>query len=71
MDTSGRNSTEINQMMKNKEFHIPFLKNLILIALVTIVSMGFAHYFISNRFFSPSNSSVFTSAQSQNSVESP
>ena len=56
-------------MSKNNQFHIPFLKSLIVVALVTLVSMGFAHYFISERFFPPSNSSVFTSSQSQNESE--
>ena len=57
-------------MNEKPEFHIPFIKNLILIALVTVVSMGFAHYFISDRFFGPSKSPVFTSAKPQKSVES-
>lgn len=55
----------------NTEFHIPFIKSLAVVALVTIVSMGIAHYFISDRFFGPSKSPIFTSSKSQISVESP
>jgi hypothetical protein len=56
--------------MKNDEFHIPFIKSLVFMGLVTIVSMVSVHYFFTNMFLVPSNSPVYTSHQSQNSPES-
>ena len=56
-------------MNENNEFHIPFIKSLFLVAAVTLISLGTARYFISNRFFGPSNTQVFTSSQSQNESE--
>ena len=58
-------------MNKIKEFHIPFMKSLVLIAVVTLVSMGTAHYFINYGFSSPQNTPNFTSFKSQISSESP
>lgn len=57
--------------MKNDEFHIPFLHGMIVVAIVTIVSMIFAHHFISERYFPSQKSSQFTSSKSQYSTESP
>ena len=56
--------------MKNNEFHIPFIKNLVFIGLVTIVSMVSVHYFLNNMFIKPSNSLEYTSQKSQMSTES-
>ena len=56
--------------MKNTEFHIPFIKNLVFIGLVTIVSMVSVHYFLHNMFMEPSNSLEYTSQQSNISKES-
>jgi hypothetical protein len=56
--------------MKNTEFHKPFIKNLVFIGLVTIVSMVSVHYFIHNMFIGPSNSLEYTSQKSQMSTES-
>ena len=56
--------------MKNDEFHIPFIKNLAFIGLVTIVSMVSVHYFLHNMFIKPSNSLEYTSQQSNISKES-
>lgn len=56
--------------MKNDEFHIPFLHGMLVIAIVTVVSMAFAHHFISDKYFPSQKSSHFTSAQSQFSSES-
>lgn len=57
--------------MSNDEFHIPFIHGMIVIVIVTIVSMVFAHHFISDRYFPPTKSSVFTSQESQFSQKSP
>lgn len=56
--------------MKNEEFHIPFLHGMLVIAIVTVVSMAFAHHFISDKYFPSQKSSHFTSSQSQFSTES-
>lgn len=50
--------------MKNEEFHIPFVKNLAFICLVTIVSMVSVHYFLKNMLVSPLNSPNFSSHKS-------
>lgn len=56
--------------MKNTEFHIPFIKNLVFIGLVTIVSMVSVHYFLHNMFMEPSNSLEYTSQKSSISTSS-
>jgi len=44
--------------MKNEEFHIPFLKQLVIIGLVTLVSMMsvrfFFNYYLSDTIYTPS-----------------
>ena len=55
--------------MKKNEFHIPFIKNLAFVGLVTIVSMVSAHYFLKNMLISSSNTPNYTSQQSQISSE--
>lgn len=55
--------------MKNEGFHIPFIKNLAFIGLVTIVSMISVHYFLVNIFSVPSNPPQYTSQQSYNHTE--
>lgn len=50
--------------MKNEEFNIPFIKDLIFIAMVTIVSAGIARFFISNSYLPLQNTTIFTSSQS-------
>lgn len=57
--------------MKNDEFHIPFLHGMIAVALVTVVSMAFAHYFIKNSYSSLQKSASFTSQESHYSSQSP
>lgn len=56
--------------MKNDQFHIPFIKSLVIVAAATIVSMSLAHYFISPKFFSDTKTPSFTSQKSQYSIES-
>lgn len=55
--------------MKNEEFHVPFIKSLVIIAAVTLVSMVSAHYFIYNSFQNHSNSTQFTSGSSYNEAK--
>lgn len=57
--------------MNKDDFHIPFLHGMIVVAIVTVVSMAFAHYFISDRYFPLQKSTIFTSSESQFSSESP
>ena len=51
--------------MKNTEFHIPFIKSLLFVGLVTIVSMISAHYFIDYLYESNSPTPIYTSHDSQ------
>jgi len=55
---------------KNCEFHMPFIKCLVFIGLVTIVSMISTHYFIKSLYFTSSNSTIYTSSQSPDSSNS-
>jgi hypothetical protein len=55
--------------MKNDQFHIPFIKNLFLIAFVTIVSMASAHYFIYKSFSKAPNTPEYTSSPSYNTAK--
>lgn len=55
--------------MKNEQFHIPFIKNLAFIGLVTIVSMISVHYILVNMLSPSSNSPVYTSSPSYNHAE--
>lgn len=54
---------------KIEEYHIPFIKSLIFVAMVTIVSMASVRFLIL-RSYSPNISTpVYTSTQSQNSPD--
>lgn len=55
--------------MKNEEFHVPFIKSLIVVAAVTIVSMAFAHHYIPKLYNSHQNTPEYTSSQSYNSAK--
>ena len=50
---------------KFEEFHVPFIKNLVFVGLVTIVSMISVHYYLTKSLSIPQQSSVYTSEQSQ------
>lgn len=47
------------------EIHHSFIKSLVIVAIVTIVSMASARYFVTRVLDSDNNSSVFTSQKSQ------
>lgn len=49
------------------EIHHSFIKSLVVIAIVTLVSMATARYFVQKVLYSNYNSSVFTSQQSYDS----
>ena len=55
--------------MKNDEFHVPFIQSLIIVALVTVFSMSFAHYYIPKLYDSYQNSQEYTSSPSYNTVK--
>jgi hypothetical protein len=55
--------------MKKDEFHIPFIKSLMIVATVTIVSMAFAHYYIPKFYNSPQNTPEYTSSPSYNTAK--
>lgn len=50
---------------ENHEFHIPFLKSLVFLALVTIVSMISARYFVFYTLSHSSKTPIYTSSESQ------
>ena len=55
--------------MTNNEFHVPFLKSLVIIASVTLVSMVFAHYYIPKLYDSYKNPQEYTSSSSYNQAK--
>jgi hypothetical protein len=55
--------------MKNDQFHIPFINNLVFIAAVTLVSMVSAHYFIYKSFSKAPNAPEYTSSPSYNTAK--
>jgi hypothetical protein len=55
--------------MKKDEFHVPFIKSLMLVAIVTIVSMAFAHHYIPKLYDSYQNSQEYTSSPSYNTAK--
>jgi len=55
--------------MKKDEFHIPFIKSLMVVATVTIVSMAFAHYYIPKLYDSSQNPQEYTSSSSYNQAK--
>lgn len=55
--------------MKTKEFHEPFIKALVLVAIVTVFTMVSTKYLV-NYYLEPYyNTSIFTSEQSQLSTD--
>ena len=50
---------------KFEEFHVPFIKNLVFVALVTVVSMISVRYYLTNSLSASPQSSIYTSEQSQ------
>ena len=58
--------------MTNDEFHVPFIKNLILIASFTLVSIVLAHYYIHKSFsktLNTLNTPQYTSSQPYDAVK--
>ena len=55
--------------MTNDEFHVPFIKSLMIVAAVTIVSMTFAHYYIPKLYDSYQNPQEYTSSSSYNQAK--
>lgn len=52
--------------MKTKEFHEPFIKSLILVAIVTVFTMASTKYLVKYYLEPYTNTTVFTSDQSEN-----
>jgi hypothetical protein len=55
--------------MKNDEFHVPFIKSLVVVAAVTIVSMVFVHHYIPKLYDSYQDSQEYTSSPSYNTAK--
>jgi hypothetical protein len=60
----------IMSKMKISEFHVPFIKDLALVMLVTVVTMISTRYFITNYLHKDISSQVFSSSKSYISTES-
>ena len=52
-----------------RDFHIPFIKSLVIVGLVTIVSMISARYLVEYSIINPHNTPIYTSHDSQISPE--
>jgi uncharacterized membrane protein AbrB (regulator of aidB expression) len=50
---------------KFEEFHVPFIKNLVFVALVTVVSMISVRYYLTKTLSLPPNTTIYTSSESQ------
>jgi hypothetical protein len=50
---------------KFEEFHVPFIKSLVFVAVVTVVSMAFVHFYFNKSFSYPSPSVIYASEKSQ------
>lgn len=57
--------------MKTKEFHKPFIKNLVIIMAVTMVTMISSHYVLKKLYFNNDKIPIFTSSDSYISSKSP
>lgn len=53
----------------NEEFHKPFIKSLLVVAIGTVVFMVSSHFLVEYYFSHYSNTQVFTSAPSEFSQE--
>lgn len=49
---------------KFEEFHVPFIKSLVFVAVITAVSMVSIHYFMINSLSPVSNTPIYTSSES-------
>ena len=54
---------------KINEFHVPFIKELVFVGLITIVSMVSVHFLMKKDIFNISNSTIYTSQESQITAE--
>ena len=61
----------MSKILKKDEFHVPFIKNLVFIGLVTIVSMITTRFFLVNYIGTYLKTPEYTSSKSYISLESP
>jgi hypothetical protein len=55
--------------IKINEFHVPFIKELVFVSLITIVSMISIRFFIEKHDFTPQETSSYTSDTSHSLVK--
>jgi hypothetical protein len=55
--------------MKNEEFHVPFIQSLIVVAVVTVFTMSFTHYYIPHLYNTYQNPQEYTSSPSYNTAK--
>ena len=53
----------------NEEFHKPFIKNLLVVSIITVVAMVSSQYIINYYYSLHKNTTVFTSASPENTPE--
>jgi len=61
----------MSRISKNDDFHIPFIRNLAFVGLVTIVSMITTRFLLINYMGSYLKTPEYTSSKSYNTIESP
>ena len=59
----------MTKLLKKNDFHKPFIKELVFVALVTIVSMISVRYFLPKIFIIPPKSHQYTTQESQNTPD--
>lgn len=50
---------------KFEEFHVPFIKSLLFVAVVTVGTMLSVHFYLSKALSNPSQTTIYTSQESQ------
>jgi len=55
----------MSEVSKNEDFHVPFIKNLAFVGLVTVVSMIITHFLVINYLPNLIKTHVYTTQESQ------
>ena len=56
--------------MKNEEFHIPFIKSMVIVGLTTVLLMFFTRIIVENYLFTPYKTQEFTTAPFSDNTKS-
>jgi len=55
----------MSNFSEKQEFHIPFIKELVFVGLVTLVSMISVHYYLTSSLEIPNNTPIINYAENQ------